>query len=168
MQFVNDGFRPRAADIENGVPESSGVDNLAGLSDIVRLKARCRIGHNQIAIDPKLVAGADMRGRTECLIPAVRILGHAPRHLTGFKQFDGLGGGRPEVEDDAVRGMNGPCRRDLIRNAETLDQRFLVFFLRPFSSFAGGAHIIDQTRISPSGFFGRSFGGRLSCGRQFF
>ena len=80
MQLVNDCFRPRAADKENGVPQSSGVDNLASLSDIVWLKARRRIGDNQVAIDTKLVACADMCGRTKRLIPTVCVLRHGSRH----------------------------------------------------------------------------------------
>ena len=70
-----------------------------------------------------------MRGRTERLIPAVHVPRHAPWWLAAFEQFDGLGRGSPEVEGDAVRGDERAVPAWLSRNAEDLDQRFLVFFL---------------------------------------
>src|SRR4051794_11207529 len=131
MQFINDRLSPIATSKDNSISQGSGIDNLAGLSDIVRLKARCRIGDNHVTIDSKLVACADMRGRAKRLVPAVPVFRQPPRQLAAFEQFDGLGGGSPEIEGDAVRRNERAVSAWLVRNAENFDQRFLVFFLRP-------------------------------------
>ena len=78
------GLSPIASDKWDGVAQSGRVDNLAGLPDIIRLKARRRIRDIQVAVDAKLVARADVRGRTERLIPAVHVPRHAPWWLAAM------------------------------------------------------------------------------------
>ncbi|MEY9468079.1 hypothetical protein ABH992_000478 [Bradyrhizobium yuanmingense] len=61
MQLVDHGFRPGTARIEHRVPQRGRIDHLARRADVVRLEARGGIGHDEVLVDPELIARAGAR-----------------------------------------------------------------------------------------------------------
>ena len=76
---------PGPARVGNIIAERRQVNHLTWLRHIIRLKKRSRIGDNEIAIDAKLVAAADVSRCAQALIPTIVILRHAPWMVALFQ-----------------------------------------------------------------------------------
>jgi hypothetical protein len=98
----------------------------------VGLKARGRIGHHQLFIDPKLISGAAMCGDAQDLVPSIGVFGDAPGRPTVLQQIDDVGAGCPQIEDHAVRSeaRTVMTRITCYSRRPTQGPLTFVFFLR--------------------------------------
>ena len=100
VELVEDeAFRGNAVPLRIGPGIRRRVDDLAGPVDIVRLKARGRVGHEELAVDPERVPRARGRVPRHPLGPAGRITRHRKSPLpVGEPELDAARGRRPEPE----------------------------------------------------------------------